>query len=75
MSRRRFSDAFKRDAVARITKPSYPVREVSRRFVVSPYERNRRADSRTGPFHTQGPHGSSQPTIRGDRNEHTPPPH
>ncbi|PZX09556.1 transposase [Palleronia aestuarii] len=33
----KFSDEFKRDAVAQITERGYPVREVSDRLGVSPY--------------------------------------
>ncbi|MFD2855787.1 IS3 family transposase [Seohaeicola zhoushanensis] len=37
MSSSKFSDEFKRDAVAQITERGYPVREVSERLGVSPY--------------------------------------
>ncbi|SFQ64395.1 transposase [Roseivivax halotolerans] len=37
MSSSKFSDEFKRDAVAQITQRGYPVREVSERLGVSPY--------------------------------------
>ena len=37
MSSSKFSDEFKRDAVAQITERGYPVREVSDRLGVSPY--------------------------------------
>ncbi|EYD71952.1 Mobile element protein [Limimaricola hongkongensis DSM 17492] len=37
MSSSKFSDEFKRDAVAQITERGYPVREVSQRLGVSPY--------------------------------------
>ena len=37
MSSNKFSDEFKRDAVAQITERGYPVREVSQRLGVSPY--------------------------------------
>ena len=37
MSRGRFSDDFKRDAVAQITERGYPVAEVSQRLGVSPH--------------------------------------
>ena len=37
MSSNRFSDDFKRDAVAQITERGYPVSEVSGRLGVSPY--------------------------------------
>ena len=37
MSSNRFSDEFKRDAVAQITERGYPVREVSQRLGVSSY--------------------------------------
>ena len=37
MSSSKFSDEFKRDAVAQITGRGYPVREVSERLGVSPY--------------------------------------
>ncbi|GAD56932.1 mobile element protein [Limimaricola cinnabarinus LL-001] len=37
MSSSKFSEEFKRDAVAQITERGYPVREVSERLGVSPY--------------------------------------
>ncbi len=37
MSSKKFSDDFKRDAVAQITERGYPVKEVSGRLGVSPY--------------------------------------
>lgn len=37
MSSSKFSDEFKRDAVAQVTERGYPVREVSERLGVSPY--------------------------------------
>ena len=37
MSKTRFSDDFKRDAVLQITERGYPVSEVSRRLGVSPH--------------------------------------
>ncbi|MFT6533975.1 MAG: transposase, partial [Limimaricola cinnabarinus] len=37
MSSNKFSEEFKRDAVAQITERGYPVREVSERLGVSPY--------------------------------------
>ncbi|MHC9236419.1 transposase [Pseudooceanicola sp. 502str34] len=36
MSSSKFSDDFKRDAVAQITERGYPVREVAERLVASP---------------------------------------
>ena len=37
MSSTKFSDDFKRDAVAQITERGYPVREVAKRLSVSQY--------------------------------------
>ena len=62
MSSSKFSDEFKRDAVAQITERGYPVREVSERLGVSPYSgaaRPMRTSLRKG--RTTAPYAAQRP--------------